>query len=447
VTSVISRLYWSRYASRNACSWSDLESFSFLEEAQQKQLLAQLLISQLQYFGTRADALPEWRSAAQTKDPEEIWKVWPSLPVVTKKMLLDRFPASEVQELAKLPGQVKSTGGSTGEPTRFFHDVAMLRSAVAGNIYTRLKMGWKPGMAAIIIWGSERDIGRQTGTRKARTLSWMLQEYLVDGYNLSESTVKRVLELIEKRRPVAVYGFTSMLEYVARSVLQSGSRVEPGSVCAAWNGGEMLYPEQSEVFQEAFHTPILNRYGGRELSTIACQFEAGGPLNVLRPWIFLEIMNEDGKPASPGEPGRILLTSTICRGTPFLRYEIGDIGVADTEHHTSAGITALRELQGRTAGLVTLPDGRVINNLYWNHLFKEFSEVRQFQVTYKRDGVIAIRLVGNGFSSERETHFRSMTAHLLEGTPLTVEWVNEIARTKEGKLIQVVQDFAQAGKS
>ncbi len=40
---------------------------------------------------------------------------------------------------------------------------------------------------------------------------------------------------------------------------------------------------------------------------MACQFQENGPINVLRPWIFLEVVDEQGRQATPGEPGRLLI--------------------------------------------------------------------------------------------------------------------------------------------
>ncbi len=436
----LSSLWWRRFLSRNACPWTDLETFEQLNPEQQRRALAERLFAQIRYFGNRADALPEWKEAARLSDPAEVWRIWPGLPVMTKAMLRERFPAKETLERFGIDGQVRSTGGSTGEPTHFVHDMAMAKAAVAGNVYTRLRMGWRLGMATVIVWGSERDIGRQTANWKARTQSRFLREYMVDGYRLNDTTVDRVLGLVRANRPVAIYGFTSMLEYVARAVLKRGERLPAGSVRTAWNGGEALSSEQSQLFEQAFGAPILNRYGGRELSTIACQFKTGGPLHVLRPWVFLEAVDANGKPVPPGETGRLVVTSTICRGTPFLRYEIGDLGVYDAPCQSESGVGALAELQGRIAGLSTLPNGRTINNIYWNHLFKEFAEVRQFQVVWKRNGEIWISLVGDGMSEAREAQFRSMTSALLAGVPLKLIWTDEIPRTAQGKLVQTVRE-------
>jgi hypothetical protein len=107
---------------------------------------------------------------------------------------------------------------------------------------------------------------------------------------------------------------------------------------------------------------------------------------------------------------------------------------------SEAGISALSELQGRTAGTIKLPDGRTIVNLYWNHLFKEFPEVRQFQVRWKNSGELRIALVGTKFSPDREKRFWTMTSALLSGAKVQLEWTSEIPRTAQGKLVQVVRE-------
>jgi len=438
--SLASRLWWRRFLARNARPWTDLDEFRVLDPAGQRREMATRLLAQVRYFGNRADALPEWKEAARITDPLDLWRVWPSLPIVTKRTLRERFPAKEIRDRFGIAGKLNATGGSTGEPTRFFQDTLALQTTIAGNAYTRIRMGWRPGMATIIVWGSERDIGQQTASRSVRSLVWLLREHLVDGYRLSQTTVDRVLELVRANRPVAIYGFTSMLEFLARAVVERGSEPPPGSVRTAWCGGEMLYPEQVQVFERAFGVPLLNRYGGRELSTMACQFEAGGPLNVLRPWLFLEVLDDHDKPVAPGTMGRLVWTSTVCRGTPFLRYDIEDLGIFDAAHQTESGVGALRELCGRSAGLMTLADGRVISGLYWNHLFKEFPEVRQFQVVLKNSGEIWISLAGEGMPEPREAELRSRLSHLVAGIPVKLLWTAEIPRTAQGKLVQVIRE-------
>ncbi|MFZ0864996.1 MAG: hypothetical protein WCA27_19325 [Candidatus Sulfotelmatobacter sp.] len=434
----ISSLWWRRYLRRNATSWADLDRFPQLRPDEQRKQLGERLLRQIRYFGARADALPEWREAARIDNPDDLLRIWPDLPVVTKNDLRTRFPAEEIGQRFKVPGQANCTGGSTGEPVHFFHDTRMLRSIPAAGTFSSIRMGWLPGMPTIIVWGSERDVKKAT-TRRNRVLARLRNQFLVDGYYLSDDTVERVCTHIG-RGPVAIYGFTSMLEFVAQRVLERGRQIRPGVVRAAWNAGEMLFPAQCELFRQAFGVPLFNRYGGRELSVMACQFTEGGPLNVMRPWLFLEVLNDRGRPAAPGEIGRLVWTSTVCRGTPFLRYDVEDLGTFRACDSNESGVVAIDAVHGRIGGMLELPGGRKISNLYWNHFFKEVKEVAQFQVILRRGGSLQILLRGKGFSQEREAAVRGLLAHFLGDIQVRLQWVERIPLTKEGKLVQAYRE-------
>ena len=48
-------------------------------------------------------------------------------------------------------------------------------------------------------------------------------------------------------------------------------------------------------------------------------------------YVFVELIGEDGAPVAPGEPGRVVVTSTEGRGAPFLRYDIGDVATCSAQ--------------------------------------------------------------------------------------------------------------------
>ena len=168
----LSRLWWRRYIRRGADSWQELEDFPKQTPAQQQKALSRRLLDQVQYFGRREDALPEWREAAAIQDPAELWRIWPSLPVMRKSHLQKQFIASEIGSRFGIPGKVNSSGGSTGEPVSFFHDTGMLRKSMAASLYIHQQMGWMPGMPTLILWGLIETSGKR---RVGRTIS--MQSY------------------------------------------------------------------------------------------------------------------------------------------------------------------------------------------------------------------------------------------------------------------------------
>jgi len=166
----------------------------------------------------------------------------------------------------------------------------------------------------------------------------------------------------------------------------------------------------------------------------------GAPLRVLRPFVFLEIVDEQGNPVKPGMTGRLIWTSTVCRGTPFLRYDIGDVGCYDSSDYDESGISGIKELQGRYAGLLKLPNGKTISCLFWNHLFKDFPEIEQFQVVILEDSEIYLHLKGSPFSQQRESELRTVLAKFIGELRIRIRWLEKIPTTIQGKLVQVVRE-------
>lgn len=59
---LVSEVWWRRYFRRNARSWEELEQFPHLRADRQRLILAERLMSQIQFFGNREDA---FRSGAR----------------------------------------------------------------------------------------------------------------------------------------------------------------------------------------------------------------------------------------------------------------------------------------------------------------------------------------------------------------------------------------------
>jgi hypothetical protein len=87
-----------------------------------------------------------------------------------------------------------------------------------------------------------------------------------------------------------------------------------------------------------------------------------------------------------------------------------------------------------------LQNGKVISALFWNHLFKDFSEVEQFQVALAGAHQIKLRLKGAPFEPDRERQLRNVLKNFLGQIPVTISWMNKIPLSPQGKLLQVVSE-------
>ena len=394
---------------------------------------------QLIHFSTYPGAFPEWRKLASAS-PDEVWRQWASLPIMGKRDLRERFPVEEI--LAQVPGRPNATGGSTGEPTRFVHDPIMLRCCTATMYYGWRRMGWRPGMPVFAIWGAQRDIGVHLGWKdrfKQQILAGLGGITVNDGFALDLPRGRAFLVQIRSSPvPCAVYGYTSLLDAVARQAQDEGIEFPAGQVAAAWNGGETLFPEQSARFERVFGVPIQNYYGGREVGAMAFQGQGEAGLQVIRPFFHLEVVDPEGRPCGPGQEGRILVTSTVCKGSPFLRYEIGDLAAYAEGHRDASGLRGLQELHGRVSSTLQL-NGRAVSSIYWNHLFKDYPEVRAFQVRGRGDS-LRILLEARDLPETARGRIRETILAFLGPLHLELETVQAIPLSATGKLIHVIQE-------
>jgi phenylacetate-CoA ligase len=74
--------------------------------------------------------------------------------------------------------------------------------------------------------------------------------------------------------------------------------------------------------------------------------------------VLVEIVDDAGRPAPPGEMGWVVLTPIVNFAMPLLRYRIGDLAEAGAPCPCGRGLPVLSRVPGRRRGQVLLPDGR-----------------------------------------------------------------------------------------
>ena len=119
---------------------------------------------------------------------------------------------------------------------------------------------------------------------------------------------------------------------------------------------EMLFEADKILLEKQFGIPIVNEYGASELDLIAFQSRSvgtEGEWQVNSETLFVEILDENNQVLPYGQEGRIVITSLFNKAHPFIRYDIGDIGLLDEKSTLQKPI--LKKLVGRTNDVAVLP--------------------------------------------------------------------------------------------
>ncbi len=327
-----------------------------------------------------------------------------------------------------------ATGGSSGEPTRFYItlDSYDWRCAASSRAYSW--SGCRLGERTLYLWGAPVGSVRATQALKMRLFRWLRRELMINTFAQSEGFWDGVYQRALRFRPRYVVGYVSSLKEFSR-YLQSRRLSVPG-LRAVLGAAEPLDSGARRMIEAGLGAPLYNTYGSREFMSIAAECEHRRGLHVHAENLLVETVELE-----PGGPREILVTDLHNLGMPFIRYRIGDLGrVSDRKCPCGRGLPLLEEVSGRVLEILRTASGKVISPEFFPHLLKEIPEIREFQVRQERLDHIVLLMV---LDRELSPQSRSLLEHEFQrtlGDAVTVELrrVDSIPRLPSGKRRVVV---------
>lgn len=328
------------------------------------------------------------------------------------------------------PVQTVSSGGTTGPPTEIAIDLETLDAQTGAGLRTYLWWGGDPTRRHVMLWGpppDENTYGSFAGRLRGRVLGRELLETYGQDAERARSHWLRIT-----RRPLDhVAGYSSALVRVANASREGEcARVRRGVAAAA----EPIFDFQKPSIEQAFGAPVRERYGCNEFASVAHECAAGS-LHVATDRVLFEIVRDDGKPAAPGEIGRVLVTDLDNRFMPLIRYRIGDL--AEWGHDCGCGLPfpVLARVHGRERDRIRARSGQQVSP----HAIAvplEGTPVLGFQVLVdSMGGVRAIHLQGESFQLDS---VREAWAEILGTADFEVRFVSDVERSRSGKILPVL---------
>ncbi len=352
------------------------------------------------------------------------------LPVVTKEMLREAYPDRVLAEgLSPRDRVPNSTSGSTGTPLPFFMSRALLAAKGARYLRGNRWAGARPGELIYQIWG--RQEGGPLRRAFIRHLAGRINR---SAFDMSPAVMDAYASEIRAMRPRIVEAYTSAAHAMARRLHETGADRLPAGV--AVTSGETLADATRALVGERI-APVYNRYGSREFGAIAHECGAHAGLHVHAESFLAEVADGAGRPLT-GRPGRVLVTCFDNLTQPFIRYEIGDVGIAEAPGRCACGmgLPRLREIQGRVVDLIVNPEGQVLSVHYLTLLFEDHAaEVVRFQAVQTAPDALEILIIPTprmtqGARAELQAR---VEAHAGARMRVTLREVRDIPAGPEGK--------------
>lgn len=370
---------------------------------------------------------------------------WNDLPIMTKKdfqkPLIERLSTGFLLKNV----YVNKTSGSSGDPFIFAKDKFshVLTWAIIINRFGWHGIDFNSSYQARF-YGIPLDF---IGNTKELIKDFFSNRFRFPIFDLSDKVLEKFLKKFETKKFDYINGYTSSIVLFAKFLQQKNLVLQDIcptlKVCVVTS--EMLFDEDKILLEKQFGIPVVNEYGASELDLIAFQSRSvgtDGEWQVNSETLFVEILDDNNNVLPYGAAGRIVITSLYNKAHPFIRYDIGDIGILDTKSTPKKPI--LQQLIGRTNDVALLPSGKKSPGLTFYYVTKSIIEddgnVKEFVIKQTKIDTFEIEYV-----SQTELNLEqiqkieaAITLYLEKGLIFTFSRKEKLERNKSGKLKQFV---------
>jgi phenylacetate-CoA ligase len=323
---------------------------------------------------------------------------WEDLPILNKQNLQRPLEERLSKGYSKKNTYLNKTSGSSGTPFVFAKDKYSHALTWASNM---MRFGWfeidfnKSYQARF--YGIPMDF---IGYQKERFKDLLTHRFRFPVFDLSDEILEKFLQKFKSKKFDYINGYTSSIVLFAKYLEKKN--IILNEVCpnlkACFVTSEMLFNTDKKLLEKQFRIPIIREYGASELDLIAFE-NSQGEWQINAETLFVEILDDNNKVLPYGEEGRIVITSLFNKANPFIRYEIGDIGILDEKSTPQKPF--LKKLIGRTNDVAILPSGKKSPGLTFYYVTKSIIEddgnVKEFIIKQMQLDTFEIEYV-----SERE---------------------------------------------
>lgn len=364
---------------------------------------------------------------------------WEDLPVLDKENL--QIPLAERLSKGYSPSKVyiNKTSGSSGTPFIFAKDKYSHALTWASNI---LRFGWHGidfnHSYQARFYGIPKEFAAH---KKERLKDFFMRRYRFPIFDLSDAVLEQFLEKFKQTKFDYLNGYTSSIVLFAKFLAKRNLILK--DICPtlkiAMVTSEILFEADKILLEKQLGIPIVNEYGASELDLIAFE-NPEGEWQVNAETLFVEILDTNNQPVPYGTEGRIVITSLFNKAHPFIRYDIGDIGILDKKSTLSKPI--LKKLIGRTNDVAILPSGKKSPGLTFYYITKTIIEddgnVKEFVIKQTKIDCFEIEYVSETeLNLEQIQKIKEAIALYLElNLHFTFIKKNTLERTARGKLKQ-----------
>ncbi len=367
------------------------------------------------------------------------FSTWDTVPIMTKSDLQQPLVNRLSDGFSSKTVYINKTSGSSGDPFVFAKDkfCHALTWAVIQDRFGWFNLNFNSSKQARF-YGIPLD---KKGYYQERFKDTLSGRFRFSVYDLSDNALEKHLQKFKTSNFDYINGYTSAIVQFAKFLEKKNLILK--TVCPTLKAcvvtSEMLFEDDKLLMEKQFGIPVVNEYGASELDLIAFQ-------NPKDEWIvnsetlFVEIIDDNNQVLPYGQEGRVVITSLFNKAHPFIRYDIGDIGILSKNSTLKKPL--LQKLIGRTNDMAILPSGKKAAGLTFYYITKSIVEddgnVKEFMIEQLDLQTFKIIYVSEQELSDKQKKIiiQEIENYLEKGLNIIFERQPYLKRSESGKLKQ-----------
>ena len=204
--------------------------------------------------------------------------------------------------------------------------------------------------------------------------------------------MKYYVEDLIKFKPEFIVAFPTSVFEVAQHGINNKYEFPPNTVKAIFTTSETMTDQMRTVIEAFFKTKIYNQYASSEGAPFIFECANSNLHLELQSGIY-EVLDENNQPT---DSGRLVVTPFATKGTPLVRYDIGDTITLEPESKVCGcgnNNPLVKELSGRIDDFIYSPQNGKINLVNIANSLKDTHGIIKFQIIQDELDTLNIKII------------------------------------------------------
>jgi phenylacetate-CoA ligase len=346
------------------------------------------------------------------------------IPPLTKDIIRERYDDIILHGKRGLTYRHYSTGGSTGNPTRYVKDNNSWGFDNAFNIHMWKQTGYHYGDRFLALGSSSLF----PVNKKSHLHDFYYQlkgKIPFNSMNMSEEVLKDCVTLIREKNIHYIYGYASSLFILAKYV-QDQHLQDMLDIRACFPTSEILTPLYRSTIERVFGCVVSDMYGAHDGGIVAHNISGGYKVgyNCI-------VQTLDGT-----QTGTALLTDVTSTSFPFIRYQLGDeLSIGKGYNETYFNGQVLDSVIGRSSDIILLENGHTLTGPGFTILFSKLN-IKGYRLYKSGPMEITVEVVKTDAYdavAEDKLIVETIWKHAGSECHVNVKYVDKVENRKNGK--------------